>query len=126
MRAKEFIYEGKNKRIGKLDPHQKATMSKTHKFSGFPQREYDLNRAMMTVGASDGDSFPHFTPDEESWVGRYALGSPYTEEEHKMLHHTYKHLKAPIVGVVNHGSQEPSDTYKVSPLAKPKRNKYGV
>lgn len=127
MKIFEIINEATNGgKVGKLNPDQAATMSKTHKFSGFPQREYDLTRAMMSVAASDGNKFPHYTPDEESWIGRYALGNPYTEAEHQMLHHVYKHLKAPIVGVVNHGSGEPNGTNKTSPTAPKKKNKYGV
>ena len=117
MRAKEFVSEGSSKKVGKLLPDQAATMSRTHKFSGFPQRDYDLSRAMIVVACSDGENFGGAEPDEESWIGRYALGNPYSEIEHKMLHHTYKHLKAPIVGVINRGSREPEDTYSVSPVS---------
>jgi hypothetical protein len=120
MRASEFIIEGNGGsnaggKKGKLHPDQEATMPKAHRFAGTQDRIYDLNRAMMAVASSDGTNFTH-PPTEESWIGRSNMATPYTEHEHKMLHHAYKAIGIDIDDAVNSHGTEPDTTHKVSPV----------
>jgi len=120
MRAHEFIAEGKNDghrpgHRGRMHPDQLSTMPRAHKFAGTTDRMYDLNRAMMAVASSDGKNFSH-EPTEASWVGRSNLTIPYTEEEHNMLHHAYRHIGIDVDGVVHDHSSEPDSVYKTSPV----------
>jgi hypothetical protein len=66
--------------------------------------------------------------DDESWIGKWKLAAPYTQEEQEMLKLAYKEVEADYEDV-NHGdlrSQEGPTIQKTSPIAKPKKNKYGV
>lgn len=119
MRAKEFVSEGKagsfGGRKGKLTPEQEATMPRAHKFAGTADRIYDYHRAMMAVAGSNGKEFEH-EPTEESWIGRSNMANPYTEIEHKMLHHAYNKLGIPIDDAVSDHSREPDTINKSSPV----------
>ena len=121
MRAKEFITEqtaedgSHSHKKGKLHPHQERVLGKIHKVAGTADRTYDLNRAMMALASSDGKNFSH-EPDAESWTARHNLAYPYTEAEHAMLDHSYKHLNLSIQHGVADKGKEPDDTHKVSPV----------
>jgi hypothetical protein len=81
---------------------------------------------MMALACSDGKTPPDI--DSMSWIGKKKTAHPYTEVEAEMLKQSYK-----VIGLnykdLNNGdtkSKEMSSTNKNSPVAKPKRNKYGV
>lgn len=118
MRAKEFITEAT---VGKLHPEQQSTMPRAHKFAGTADRTYDLNRAMMAVASSDGETLTH-PVDEESWIGRNNMAAPYTEIEHKMLHHAYASIGCDISDASPTHSQEPDTVHRISPVAKKPRD----
>jgi hypothetical protein len=87
MRAKEFIKEAKQGKIGKR--RQSATvglnlMSDAEKWNS----DYTLNRVMMAVACTDGT----FVPDmpATSWVGKHKTASPYTRQEQEMLKKAYQ------------------------------------
>lgn len=112
MRAREFLIE-KNK-IGKLDKEKAATLNNVHNFAQTADRTYDLNRAMMVAAVSDGKTKPNV--DSESWVGRNNLAMPYTEVEHRMLHHAYDAVGCDIRDLHNGNSKEPTDINTKSPM----------
>lgn len=87
MRAKEFIPEGENPKISKLN--QSATKG-LHLFRDGNQwtTDYTLNRIMMAVAGTDGKTPPEL--DKTSWIGRYKSSHPYTQEESDMLKLAYK------------------------------------
>lgn len=121
MRAKEFITEqtaedgSHSSKKGKLHPFQDSALNRVHKVAGTADRTYDLNRAMMAIASSNGKEFSH-EPDAESWIARHNMVVPYTDAEHKMLDHTYKHLNLAVQHAVKDKSQEPKDTHKISPV----------
>lgn len=127
MKIKDIILEEK---VGKIPPRlQQATVG-LDKFRDqqFADRVYELNRVMMAVAASDGISPLAPEVDAESWAGRNNLAFPYTPEEQKMLKAAFG-----VVGShyedLNNGdlkSKELKSTYTKSPVAKSKRNKFGV
>lgn len=85
MRASEFITERKKGKISKI--HHQATKG----LHTFTDSTYDLNRVMMAVAASDGQSPPKI--DAESWIGnKVNTAHPYSEIEHDMLKAAYKAL----------------------------------
>lgn len=64
----------------------------------------------------------------KSWIGKRKATFPYTPEEQAMLKQAYKAVGATYKDL-NHGdmkSKESDSTQAVSPVAKPKKNKYGV
>ena len=126
MRASEFISETKvNKKITK---RQSQSTVGVNVFSDGPEwtSDYSGYRLMMAAASTDGKTDPDM-PDE-TYIGRKKTAYPYTKEEQDKLKKAYK-----AVGVKytdpNHGdmrSLELTDTNRTSPVAKPKKNKYGV
>lgn len=88
--------------------------------------DYKLYRLGLAVACTDGINDPDM--DFESWVGRWKTTHPYTKEEQAMLKKAYKAAKISYQDVNNGDmrSLELDSTNKVSPVAKPKRNKYGI
>jgi hypothetical protein len=99
MRAHEFVTEAHVGTIGKRK--QQATKG-LHKFRdpNFADRFYELNRVMMAAASTDGTFVPEM--DGESWIGRYNLSAPYTQQEHDMLVKAYKAVGSTYTDL-NHG-----------------------
>jgi len=127
MKIKDIILEDA---VGKLPSRlQQATVG-LDKFRDekFADRVYELNRVMMAVAAADGANPLTINIDSESWAGRNNLAFPYTSEEQDMLKQAFKAIGSHHEDL-NRGdlkSQELKSTNKVSPVAKPKKNKFGV
>lgn len=127
MKIKDIITEDQ---VGQLPARlQQATVG-AEKFrdAQFADRIYELNRVMMAVAASDGVNPLRPEIDSESWAGRNNLAFPYTDQEHKMLKQAFGAVGSHYEDL-NKGdlkSQEVKSTYTLSPVAKPKRNKYGI
>jgi dipeptidase len=127
MKINEVILEDA---VGKIPPRlQQSTVGLT-KFRDqqFADRVYELNRVMMAVAAADGVNPLQIDIDSESWAGRNNLAFPYTHQEQAMLKQAFKAIGSHYEDL-NHGdleSQELKGTNKVSPVSKPKKNKFGV
>lgn len=127
MKIKEIVSEDKVGNVPKR--FQNATVG-LDKFRDekFADRVYELNRVMMAVAASDGVNPLSPEIDAESWAGRNNIAIPYTEIEQKMLTQAFgavgSHYKDLNRGDLK--SQELKSVNKTSPVAKPKRNKFGV
>lgn len=89
-------------------------------------RFYELNRVMMAAAVADGKN--PIDVDPESWVGRYNIAIPYTKQEQEILQQAFKAVGSEWhdLNNGNYRSEEVKSTYKKSPVAKPKKNKYGV
>lgn len=125
MRAREFIIEGTP---GKITHRQQDATVGLNKFTDGMKwnSDYTAYRLGMALGMADGKVVPELDP--ESWVGRWKTAHPYTEIEQQMLKHAYQAVGANFQDL-NHGdlrSQETKDVNKLSPVAKSKRNKYGI
>lgn len=117
-------------KVGKVSQRfQQATVG-LDKFRDkqFADRIYELNRVMMAVASSDGINPLNPEIDAESWAGRNNIAVPYTEIEQAMLMQAFGAVGSHYQDLNNGDtkSQELKSTYKQSPVAKPKRNKYGV
>lgn len=88
--------------------------------------DYTQYRLGLAVACADGT-----TPIDvqgKTWHGKRKTTHPYTQAEQDMLKQAYKAVGASHKDL-NKGdlrSLELDSTYKVSPVAKPKKNKYGV
>ena len=125
MRAKEFINEAT---AGKITRRQQQSTKGINKFTDAERwnGDYKLYRLGLALACTDGEIIPDV--DYETWIGRWKSAHPYTKEEQDMLKVAYKATKTKYVDV-NHGdmrSLELDSTNKVSPVAKPQKNKYGV
>ena len=125
MRAKEFISETRDTKMTKRQ-NQSTTGVHIYGDSEHVSGDYTSYRLGMAVAGADGKN--KLEMDPKSWVGKKKTTHPYTQEESDMLKQAYKAVGAEYVDV-NKGdmkSKELETTNKVSPVAKPKRNKYGV
>ena len=139
MRAKEFITNLLNegdipadfKRLGKeggadVTAAIKGGMSipgiRQNKSNGSPYQGYRFGLARATA---DGKG-THHTPAAGAIAGDPLL-SVYTDEEYEMIKQAAKDVLAgPIKQLSDMKSRETDDTHTVSPVAKIKKNKYGI
>ena len=116
MRAYEFILESAREYSDK----KSSTMVKTVAFpnmpSSNPYRSYRFSLAMAN----------HKIKHKEGPADQYAVISAYTPEEEEIIAQAARHMGEPMVIIADRGSNEPEDTMAVSPVAKPKRNRYGI
>lgn len=85
MRAHEFISEAK----GKPSKRQQQSTVGLNLFAiSQYDRTYDLNRVMMAVASTDGNTIPDLS--SESWVGKNNTAHPYTKTEQDMLKIAYQ------------------------------------
>jgi hypothetical protein len=90
-------------------------------------RTYHLNRIMMAAAMADGASKKKVDMDHSSWVEKYNVAVPYTDAEHLMIFQALATIPSDAEELGKRGkSKEPDDTNKTSPVAKPKRNQYGI
>ena len=88
--------------------------------------DYVAFKLGQAMAGTDGKSKPDI--DGKSWHGKKKTIYPYTEEEQAMFVQAAKAVGADYEDL-NHGdmkSRELDTTNKVSPVAQPKKNKYGV
>lgn len=127
MKIWEIISEGHD---GKKPSRQTQADTGEWQFRdlGGYDRTYNYNRVMMAAAKSDGKKgSPPPQMNQSSWVEKYNVARPYTEEEHEMMKQAFKAVDSEYVhSEKDHKSKEPDDTNKVSPTAKIKKNKYGI
>ena len=133
MRAKEFtrqhlaelsVKPGGSMHQHHIDGGQGATLFRD---VGGYDRIYHLNRMMMATAMADGRSKKAVDMPDSSWYEKYNIAFPYTDIEHMMVNQALATIPSDAGELEKRSkSKEPDDTNKVSPVAKPKRNKYGV
>jgi hypothetical protein len=133
MRAREFtrqhLAELSTAPGGKMHKHHDDA-SQGHMLMrdvGGYDRVYHLNRIMMAAAMADGKSKKPVDMPDSSWVEKYNVALPYTDAEHLMMFQALATIPSDAQELSKRGkSKEPDDTYKVSPVNKPKKNKYGI
>jgi hypothetical protein len=115
VRACEFITED---RVGKVGHRRQQATVGLNKFRhpDKADRVYELNRVMMAAASTDGTFVPDI--DQESWVGRHNIATPYTKQEQDKLEKAFKAIGSDYEDL-NHGdyySQEVESTNKTSPI----------
>jgi hypothetical protein len=134
MRAREFITEADMpadlKRLGKDGDNLIAALKgglsipgiSINKSNGNPYAGYRFGLSMAGANGKNHGA----TPKTGALSGDPLL-TVYTQEEYEIIQQAAKEVMAgPIKKLSDMASREPGDTYKQSPVAKPKRNKYGV
>jgi hypothetical protein len=117
MKIKDIIVEQTGMQA--ISPDQKAVFSKA---TFYPQMDnnYELYRFGISMAASPNAKTP------TTGVGDVPIIYAYSKGDEDIIKATEKHHKIKGQHVSATDSGEPEGTYKVSPTAKPKRNKYGV
>ena len=118
MRAHEFITEQSHgTQAGKISKRQQQSTVGLNVFAiSQYDRTYDLNRVMMAVASTDGETIPDI--EQESWVGKQNTAHPYTKVEQDMLKIAYKAAGIPFQDL-NKGdldSEELDSTQDQSPI----------
>jgi hypothetical protein len=125
MRAHEFISETKSHKLSK---RQSWSTTGMHIVNDGPTwaSDYGGYRVMMAAAGTDGVVDPDMSP--ESYIGRKKTAYPYTKADEEKLKKAYKiagmHYRDPNNGDMR--SLELPEVNRASPVAKPKKNKYGV
>lgn len=118
MKINEIIAEGKQG--GKPDHLHADTGEWQFRDKGGYDRTYNLNRIMMAAAMADGKKVESLPMYQASWVEKYNVAKPYTEEEHKMMQSAFKTVDSEYKHTESdHKSKELPDTHKVSPHHNP-------
>jgi hypothetical protein len=128
MKIKDVITEAIDQ--ADITARQQEATRGLHRFQDINARDrvYELYRVMLAAACSNGvDEIPDHV-DPESWAGRFNIAAPLTQQEQDMLMAAYKAMGSQYTDI-NKGdlrSLELGSVNKKSPVAKPKKNKYGV
>ena len=124
MRAKDFIVERGMKKISKDQKsamQNASTLPALNQSTGSAYMNYRMGIAL--AGAPD---YPT-KQEADNWIGGDPLLSTYTDEEFEMIKRAAEQVGAgTIQNWSGKRSQEVADVNKTSPVARKKKNKYGV
>jgi hypothetical protein len=127
MKLRELFREGK---VTDVHPDHDAVhqggVSRSRDVGGY-DRVYHMNRLMMAMAMANGKDTKAVDSPESTWVEKFNTHHPYTKEEHNMIHSAFKTVPTDKEEISPwEKSEEPKDTNIVSPVAKSKKNKYGI
>ena len=121
MRAKEFISEDKH---NMPDDHKAAIRGAITTPAGNMSTGSAYLNYRMGIALAGAPEFPTKSTND---INGDPLFSTYTDEELEIINYAAKQVGAtPIKKITNNRSEELSNTYVTSPVAKPKKNRYGV
>ena len=81
----------------------------------------------MATAMADGRSKSPVDMQPHSWYEKYNIAFPYTDIEHMMVNQAMATIPTDGKELAKRSeSKEAEDTQKTSPIAKVKRNKYGI
>ena len=125
MKIREIINERKQ---GKLTKRQKEPTRGVSIYSDAERwnSDYVAFKLGQAMAATDGKTIPDI--DAKSWIGKSKSIHPYTEVENEMFKKASQAVGAKYTDL-NKGdmrSLELKTTNTVSPVASPKKNKYGI
>ncbi len=114
MRAKEFIFERE------FSKRKSATLSTTYEYPSMPSADaYRIYRFSMAMA-------DHTMAHKEGPTSNHAVIVAYTDGDDEIIKGAEKTTGRKGNLAADRGSYEPTDTNNTSPIAKSKRNKYGV
>jgi hypothetical protein len=125
MKVIDIISEAKQAKISKRQSQSSRGIS-TYGDSEKMNSDYVAFKLGQAMAGSDGKTVPEI--DAKSWHGKKKTIHPYTEVENEMFKKAAKAVGADYEDL-NHGdmaSKELDTTNKISPVAKIKKNKYGI
>jgi hypothetical protein len=130
MKIYEIIAEGLSVKPGGKIHNHALDASQGYMLSrdvGGYDRTYHLNRMMMAAAMADGKSKKPVDMDNSSFVEKYNVAFPYSDEERLMMFQAMATIPSDGEELEKRGkSREPKDTNVKSAVATKKKNKYGV
>lgn len=125
MRAKEFISESTSRgapetHFSAVSPGIVAPSGRDNLYAG---RYYDFYRIATLTGLDPEDLK---NTEAISYLGNLPIFAGYTDADRDKLIRTLNKLGLNPSDYVPKGSREIDDINPISPVAKPKRNRYGV
>ena len=122
MKLRELLGEGGNNPLAKTEKAAikgAVTTPNANNNGGDAYKSYRFGLAL--AGA------PHYPTKATNDIAGDPLLTTYTQEEYDMIQYAGKQANVgPIKNITSNKSEELKDTNKTSPIANPKRNKYGV
>jgi hypothetical protein len=118
MKIFEVISEGRD---GKPLPTDTANHGewKFRDVGGY-DRTYHLAQIMKAAGMADGSSHKPVNMAQSSWVEKFNLARPYTEQEHNMMRQAFATVDSEYShSIPDHKSREEDTVHKVSPVPNP-------
>jgi hypothetical protein len=116
MRARDFIQESAQG----FSNRKSASMVKTLAFPGLPSNNpYKAYRFAMAMAN-------HEIKDESGPTDEFAVISAYTQGEEEIIRAAVQQTGERTIEVADSGSNEPDSTNVYSPVARIKKNRYGV
>jgi len=133
MRAKEFVAESTpNAGTGHVTPlnadHDNVMkgVSRSRDVGGY-DRVYHMNRLMMAMAMHDGKGPHPVDSAKETWFEKYNTMHPMTQEEDNMIRGAMKTVPTDGKHVSKFNKSKEAEGINVaSPIAKPKKNQYGI
>ena len=90
-------------------------------------RVYHMNRLWMAMACADGKSAKATKSPASGWSEKYNTIHPFSDADNLKIQSALKTVPSDHGHIgKNHKSKEYDDINKVSPVAKPKKNKYGI
>jgi nicotinamide mononucleotide adenylyltransferase len=131
-KVKKAVAEGAGGKVGKggtkpIDKEKKAAMKNATTLPGLNMATGSMYKNYrMGIALAGAPTYPT-KMEADNWIGGDPLISSYTEEEYEMVKAAAKQVGAgKLQNWSGNRSKEIADVQKVSPVAKPKRNKYGI
>ena len=124
MRAREFITENMTEpyKQDQIRPDTRAALPNMTKFTDVDNSSpYNGWRFGIAMAGS-----PHHPMPAKGPTGQKMVVVPYTDAEGDIIDSAAKMIGVSASPISNDGSHEEEDTNTTSPIAKPKKNKYGV
>ena len=115
-------HAGNAKKSGKMHDHFKSSIKGMHTYPG-NHTYYDMYRFGVDMAGSPTDRHKY---DPASPVANQLVTLSYSDEDQKIINKTKKKMGFKSKQLTPNDSKEPSDTSNTSPVAKIKRNKYGI
>jgi hypothetical protein len=126
MRAREFTAESKITDMRPEDKNAHKGVFRMRDVGGY-DRVYHMNRFMMAAAMADGSNTKAVDSPSETWFEKYNTAHPYTKEEDNMVKAAMKTVPTDGQEIAPFSkSAEADDTNTTSPVAKIKKNKYGI
>jgi hypothetical protein len=129
MKVREIITE--RMKTGVIHPNHNANLHNVRSYSDQNLSVgktglYGHNQFLRAVAGAGAGNTPDGIMGDENYLKGDPMFVPYTESEREMLDRAAAHVGDHSKHEWGGPSEETNDTHRVSPVAKHKKNKYGI